>query len=70
LRGHYNYCGFIGNVEALNRFYRWAIASAFEGLNRRGGKRQNFTSKTLERILARVGVARPGITEIGNQALV
>ena len=67
LRGHYNYYGLIGNGEALNRFYRWAITNAFKWLNRRGGKRKSYTWQTFAQILARVEIARPRITEVSNR---
>jgi len=64
LRGHYNYYGIRVNYASLNRFYQWAIGTAFKWLNRRGGKRRSFTWTMFEQILARVGIARPRIMEV------
>ncbi len=63
LRGHYNYYGLKGNMESLNRFYRWAIECSFKWLNRRGGKKKSFTWSSFNRALDRVGVAVPLITQ-------
>jgi group II intron reverse transcriptase/maturase len=67
LRGHYNYYGLKGNSRSLGRFYRWAIECAFKWLNRRGGKRRSFTWSAFAKALARVGVAKPRITEQKRQ---
>ncbi len=56
LRGHYNYYGVQGNSRSLNRFFRWA--------NRRGGKQSSYTWEQFTRLLDRVKIARPCITEV------
>lgn len=63
LLGHYNYYGLRGNSRSLWRFFQWAIECSFKWLNRRGGKRRSFTWKAFTQALAKVGVARPRITE-------
>ena len=64
LRGHYNYYGVQGNSRSLNRFFRWAMDCTFKWLNRRGGKRSSSTWEQCTRVLDRVKIARPCITEI------
>jgi group II intron reverse transcriptase/maturase len=64
LLGHYNYYGVHGNWHSLSRFFRWAMACVFKWRNRRGGKRASFTWERFGQVLARVGVARPRITEV------
>lgn len=67
LRGHYHYYGVRGNSHALHRFFKWAMACTFKWLNRRGGKRRSFTWGMFSRILDRVHVARPRITEMSQR---
>jgi hypothetical protein len=47
----------------MDRFFQWTIKNAFKWLNRRGGKRRSFSWKTFARILDRVDIARPQITQ-------
>ena len=63
LIGHYNYYGLRGNSRDLWRFYCWATDCAFKWLNRRGGKRKSFTWVGFNRAIARLGIAKPRITE-------
>jgi group II intron reverse transcriptase/maturase len=64
LRGHYNYYGVRGNSHSLTRFFRWAIDGTFKWLNRRGGKQSSYTWGQFTRVLDRVKIARPCITEV------
>jgi RNA-directed DNA polymerase len=64
LRGHDNYYGVQGNSRSLNRFFRWAMDCTFKWLNRRGGKRSSYTWEQFTRVLDRVKIARPCITEV------
>jgi RNA-directed DNA polymerase len=64
LRGHYNYYGVKGNSHALNRFFAWAMKGTFKWLNRRGGQRKSYTWEQFTRVLDRVKIARPCITEV------
>jgi group II intron reverse transcriptase/maturase len=64
LRGHYNYYGVRGNSRSLTRFFRWAIDCTFKWLNRRGGKQSSYTWGQFTRVLDRVKIARPCITEV------
>jgi RNA-directed DNA polymerase len=64
LRGHYNYYGVQGNSRSLNRFFRWAMDCTFKWLNRRGGKQRSYTWEQFARVLDRVKIARPRITEV------
>jgi group II intron reverse transcriptase/maturase len=63
LVGHYNYYGLRGNSQDLWRFFRHAVTCAFKWLNRRGGKRASFTWPAFNRALAKLGIAKPRITE-------
>jgi RNA-directed DNA polymerase len=63
LVGHYNYYGLRGNSRSLWRFYQWAMDCAFKWLNRRGGKRKSFTWPAFTRAFAKLGIAKPRITE-------
>ena len=49
--------------EGLWRFYRTAVAYAFKWLNRRGGRRKSFTWAPFGRIIGKLGIAKPRITE-------
>jgi group II intron reverse transcriptase/maturase len=64
LQGHYNYYGVRGNFHSLQRFFRWAIQSAYKWLNRRGGKRRSYSWEQFTQVLDRVRIARPRITEV------
>jgi len=64
LRGHYNYYGVRGNSRSLTRFFRWAMDCTFKWLNRRGGKQSSYTWEQFTRVLDRVKIARPRITEV------
>ena len=64
LRGHYNYYGVQGNSRSLNRFFHWAMDCTFKWLNRRGGKQSSYTWEQFTRLLDRVKIARPCITEV------
>ena len=69
LRGHYNYYGVRGNARSLTRFFHWAMACAFTWLNRRGGKRSSDTWEQCTRVLDRVKIARPCITEVKRRSV-
>ncbi len=62
LVGHYNYYELRGNSQDLWRFFQTATEYAFKWLNRRGGKRKNFTWQVFNRAMARLGIAKPRIT--------
>jgi len=64
LRGHDNYYGVHGNSRSRTRFFRWAMDCAYQWLNRRGGKRSSYTWEPFTRVLDRVKIARPCITEV------
>jgi RNA-directed DNA polymerase len=64
LRGHYNYYGVRGNSRSLNRFFRWVMDCTFKWLNRRGGKQSSYTWEQFTRVLDRVKIARPCLTEV------
>lgn len=64
LRGHYNYYGVRGNSRSLTRFFRRAMDCAYQWLNRRGGQRSSYTWEQFTRVLDRVKIARPCITEV------
>jgi group II intron reverse transcriptase/maturase len=64
LRGHYNYYGIRGNAESLYRFYRWTMECVLKWFNRRGGKRKSYTRDRFFKMLDRVGIAKPRITEV------
>ncbi len=63
LVGHYHDYGLRGNSADLWRFYQSAVAAAFNWLNRRGGKRKSFTWAAFGRIIEKLGIAKPRITE-------
>lgn len=63
LQGHYNYYGVRGNSQSLKRFYQWAIACTFKWLNRRS-QRRSYTWAQFQRVVDRVHVAVPCITEV------
>ena len=67
LRGHYNYYGVRGNARSLNRFFHGAMDCAFKWLNRRGGQRRSYTWEQCTRVLDRVKIARPRITEVPHR---
>jgi group II intron reverse transcriptase/maturase len=64
LRGHYNYYGVRGNSRSLTRFFRWAMDCTYKWLNRRGGKQRSYTWEQFTRLLDRVKIVRPCITEV------
>src|SRR4030095_16959912 len=64
LRGHDNYYGVRGNSRSLTRFFRWAMDCTCKWLNRRGGKQSSYTWEQFARVLDRVKIARPRITEV------
>jgi RNA-directed DNA polymerase len=64
LWGHYNYYGVRGNSRALHRFFNWAMDCTFKWLNRRSGTRKSYTWEHFTRVLDRVKIARPCITEV------
>ena len=70
LRGHYNDYGVRGNTRSLYRFFNWAMDCAWKWLNRRGGKRASFTWEQFTRILDRIKIARPCITEVRRRRVV
>jgi RNA-directed DNA polymerase len=63
LRGHDHYDGVRGTSRALTRFCRWAMDCRYKWLNRRGGKPSSSTWEQGTRLLDRVKIGRPGITE-------
>ena len=67
LRGHYNYYGVRGNARSLNRFFQWAMDGAFTWRNQRGGKRRSYTWEQFPRVLDRVQIARPRMTEVPHR---
>jgi RNA-directed DNA polymerase len=64
LRGHYHYDGVRGNSRSRHRFFNWAMDCTFKWLNRRGGKRQSMAWEQFTRLLDRIKIARPYITEV------
>ena len=62
LRGHYEYFGVIGNSRGIQEFARIVTKQLFKWLNRRSQKR-SFNWKTFERMIKRLGLLRPRITE-------
>jgi RNA-directed DNA polymerase len=67
LVGHYNYFGVRSNGDSGNSFYHYAIGCAFKGLNRRGGKKSNFTWAMFKVALKKMGLAMPRIVERKRQ---
>jgi len=61
--GHYNYYDMRGNSHDQWRFFQHAVTCAFNRLNLRGGKRASFTWPAVNRALAKLGLAKPRITE-------
>jgi hypothetical protein len=66
LRGHYNYYGVRGNSRALHRFFNWAMDCTFTWRNRRSGRRTSYSWEQCTRVLDRVKIARPCITEVSR----
>ena len=64
VRGHDNYYGVRGNSRSLTRFFRWAMDCTCKWLTRRGGQRSSYTWEEFARVLDRVKIARPCITEV------
>ena len=69
LRGHDNSDGVRGTSRSRTRFFRWAIDCTFKGLNRRGGQPSRDTWGQLTRVLDRVKIARPCITEVKRRSV-
>jgi hypothetical protein len=67
LQGHFNYYNVPGNLQALWRFYRWAVECAFKWLNRRGGKRKSFSWSVFTRAIDRLGIARPKMVKVNRK---
>ena len=64
LRGHDTYDGVRGNSRARTRFFRRAMDCTYKWRNRRGGKRSSYTWEPCTRVLDRVKIARPCMTEV------
>ncbi|MCP4152417.1 MAG: group II intron reverse transcriptase/maturase [bacterium] len=62
LRGYYNYYGVIGNYVSLRLFFREVIWLLFRWLNRRS-QRRSLTWEMFHKVLERLGIERPRITE-------
>jgi RNA-directed DNA polymerase len=69
LRGHANSDGVRGHARSLPRLFRWAIAWTFTWRNRRGGQQRSDTWGPLPRVLDRVKIARPCITEVTRRSV-
>ena len=61
LRGHYNYYGFSGNFEGLQRFYWSIFRLAFKWLNRRSQKK-SFTQEEYAKWVTCNPLPKPKIT--------
>ena len=59
-----NYYGVRGNARSLHRLFHWAMDGTFTWLKRRGGKRSSSTWEQFTRVLDRVKIARPRMTEV------
>ena len=57
----------VADVDGFNvpedKFFQWAMESAYKWLNRRGGKRKSFTWPAFAVAMERLGIAKPRITE-------
>jgi RNA-directed DNA polymerase len=62
LRGHYQYYGVRGNSRSLWEFYDEVMKMLFKWLNRRS-QRRSYNWEMFKRLLSRIGLARPSITE-------
>lgn len=64
LRGHDKDDGVRGNSRSRHRFFTWAMDGTFNWLNRRGGTRQRVAWEQFTRLLDRITIARPYITDV------
>lgn len=62
LNGHYQYSGVQGNARSLWEFYDEVMKMLCKWLNRRS-QRGSYTWEMLKRLLSRIGLAKPRITE-------
>ena len=62
VRGHYQYFGVRGNSRSLWAFYEEVVKLCFKWLNRRS-HRKSYHWEAFERLLSRIGLAKPRITE-------
>jgi len=60
LRGHYQYYGVSGNMQALKRFYALTLRMAVKWLNRRS-QRKSYSWKGFDRYLAHYPLPEPKI---------
>jgi RNA-directed DNA polymerase len=67
LQGHYNYYNVPGNLESLWRFYHWAVECSYKWLNRRGGKRKNFTWKVFMKAIESLRIAKPKMVMVNRK---
>jgi RNA-directed DNA polymerase len=67
LRGHYQYDGVRGHSRSLHRFFHGAMDCTFTWRNRRGGQRPRVAWEPFTRLLARIQIARPSITEVSRR---
>ena len=69
LRGHYNYDGVRGNARSLTRFFRGAMDWTCTWLHRRGGTQRSYPWEQFTRVLDRVTIVRPCITEVKRRSV-
>ena len=69
LRGPYKSYGVGGNARSLHRFFNGAMDGPCKWLNRRGGKRQSVAWEPFPRLLDRLKIARPYITEVSRRSV-
>jgi group II intron reverse transcriptase/maturase len=62
LRGHYQYYGVRGNSRSLWTFYEEVMKMVFKWLNRRS-QRKSYNWEMFKRLLSRIRLAKPRITE-------
>ena len=62
LRGHYQYYGVRGNARSLWKFYDEVMKMVFKWLNRRS-HRKSYHWEAFKRLLSRIGLTKPRITE-------
>jgi group II intron reverse transcriptase/maturase len=62
LRGHYQYYGVRGSSRSLWAFYEEVMKMVFKWLNRRS-QRKSYNWETFKRLLSRIRLAKPRITE-------
>jgi len=58
-----------GNPRSLYRFFNWAMDCTWKWLNRRGGKQARFTWEQFTRLLNRIKLARPCITDVRRRSV-